>query len=121
MSTVKQIMEFIFELDLADFEDDETTHKSRVGILIGVDYYFNFFGSKILKHLEGLVDACTHAVIRFSKAKYKILQLYPNEHSFFSTQTAIHFFTEKCKILKTAPKRSFVFHSKIKKVVGVVR
>ena len=35
-------MEFISELDLADFEGDETTHESFVGILIGVDYYFNF-------------------------------------------------------------------------------
>ena len=68
MSTVKQNMEFIFELYLADFEDDETTHKSRVGILIGVDYYFNFFGSKILKHLaSGRFSGCVH----------------PRGHSFF--------------------------------------
>ena len=103
MSTVKQNMELILELHLADFEDDETTHKSRVGILIGVDYYFNFFGSKILKDLEGLVDACTHAVIRFSKAKYKILQLYPNEHSFFYSKT---------RNFTVLPKRQFIFLQK---------
>ena len=39
-------MEFISELDLADFEDDETTHESHVGILIGDDYYFNFCWAK---------------------------------------------------------------------------
>ena len=50
ISTVKQNMEFISELDLADFEDDESTHESRVGILIGVDYYFNFFLGKIFKN-----------------------------------------------------------------------
>ena len=48
-------MEFISELDLADFEDDESTHETRVGILIGVDYCFNFFLGKILKTSEGLV------------------------------------------------------------------
>ena len=47
-------MEFISELDLADFEDDESTHETRVGILIGVDYCFNFFLGKILKTSEGL-------------------------------------------------------------------
>ena len=36
-------MEFISELDLADSEDDESTHESRVGILIGVHHYFDFF------------------------------------------------------------------------------
>ena len=53
-STVKENMEFISELDLADFEDDESTHEWRADILIGVDYYFNFFLGKILK---GLVAA----------------------------------------------------------------
>ena len=52
-------MEFISELDLADSEDDESTHESRVGILIGVDYYFNFFLGKILKNSEGLVASST--------------------------------------------------------------
>ena len=52
-------MEFISELDLVDFEDDETTHESCVGILIGVDYYFNFFFAKILKNSEGLVASST--------------------------------------------------------------
>ena len=42
ISTVKQNMQFISELDLADLEDDDSTHESRVDILIGVDYYFNF-------------------------------------------------------------------------------
>ena len=46
ISTVKENMEFISELDLADFEDDATTHESRVGILTGVDYYFNFCWAK---------------------------------------------------------------------------
>ena len=59
ISTLKQNMEFISELDLADFEDDESTHESRVGILIGVDYYFNFFLGKILKNSEGLVASST--------------------------------------------------------------
>ena len=49
-------MEFVSELD---FEDDETTHESRVGILIGVDYYFKFFLGKILKNSEGLVASST--------------------------------------------------------------
>ena len=57
--TIKQNMEFISELDLADFEDDESTHETRVGILIGVDYYFNFFLGKILKTSEGLVASST--------------------------------------------------------------
>ena len=43
-------MGFISELDLADFEDDESTHESRVGILIGVDYYLSIFLGKILKN-----------------------------------------------------------------------
>ena len=38
MSTVKKNKEFISELDLADFEDDESTHESRAGILTRVDY-----------------------------------------------------------------------------------
>ena len=52
-------MEFISELDLADFEDDESTHESRVGIFIGVDYYFNFFLEKIFKNSKGLVASLT--------------------------------------------------------------
>ena len=52
-------MEFISELDLADSKDDESTHESRVGILIRVDYYFNFFLGKILKISEGLVAFST--------------------------------------------------------------
>ena len=59
VSTVKQNMEFICELDLPDFEDDESTHEPRVGILIGVDYYFNFFLGKILKNSEGLLASST--------------------------------------------------------------
>ena len=35
-------MEFISELDLATSGDDESTHESRVGILIGVHHYFIF-------------------------------------------------------------------------------
>ena len=52
ISTIKQNMEFASELDLADFEDDESTHESGVGTLIGVDYYFNFFLGKILRDSE---------------------------------------------------------------------
>ena len=52
-------MEFISELDLADSEDDESTHESRVGILIGVHHYFDFFFGKILKNSEGLVASST--------------------------------------------------------------
>ena len=44
-------MGFISELDLADFEDDESTHESRVGILIEVDYYLNFFLGKTFKKI----------------------------------------------------------------------
>ena len=40
-------MEFISELDLEDSEDDESPHESRMGILIGVDYFFNFILGKI--------------------------------------------------------------------------
>ena len=49
ISTVKQNIEFISELCLTDFENDETMHESRVGILIGVDSYFNFFLGKTWK------------------------------------------------------------------------
>ena len=38
--------------------------------------------------------------IRFFTAKYEILQVFPNGHSFF---------TAKCKILKTVPKRPAMF------------
>ena len=34
ISTIKENYEFVSELDLADFEDDESTHESRE-----VDYY----------------------------------------------------------------------------------
>ena len=40
---VKQNMEFFCEQDLADFQDNESTHKSRVGNFLGVGYYYNFF------------------------------------------------------------------------------
>ena len=59
MSTVKKNKEFISELDLADFEDDESTHESRVGILTGVYYCFSFFLGKIFKNSEGLVALLT--------------------------------------------------------------
>ena len=59
MSTVKKNMEFISELDLGDFEDNESTHESRVGILTGVDYCFSFFLGKIFKNSEGLVASLT--------------------------------------------------------------
>ena len=48
-------MEFVSELYLAVFEDDESMHESRVVILIRVDYYFNFFLAKILRNSKGLV------------------------------------------------------------------
>ena len=54
-STVKQNMEFISELDLADCEGDESVHVSRVDILRGVGYYYNFFLGKIIKNCESLV------------------------------------------------------------------
>ena len=57
--TLKQNMEFISELDLASSGDDESTHESRVGILIGVHHYFNFFLGKILKNSEGSVASST--------------------------------------------------------------
>ena len=44
-------MQFISELDLADFEDNESTHDSRVGIFIRVDCHFNFFLGKTLQTL----------------------------------------------------------------------
>ena len=47
ISSLKQNMEFISELNLAGYEDDESTHESRVGILIGVRHCFNFFFGKI--------------------------------------------------------------------------
>ena len=50
ISVIKENQEFVSELDLADFEDDESTHESRVGILIGVDYYLSIFLGKILKN-----------------------------------------------------------------------
>ena len=59
ISSLKQNMEFISELDLATSGDDKSTHESRVGILIGVHHYFIFFFGKILKNLEGLVPSST--------------------------------------------------------------
>ena len=59
ISTLKQNMEFISELDLGSSGDHQSTHESRVGILIGVDHYFNFFLGKILKNSEGLVASST--------------------------------------------------------------
>ena len=66
ISTVKQNMEFISELGLADFEEDELMHKSMHecmkhvwGVLIVVDHYFNFFLGKTLKKSEGLVASST--------------------------------------------------------------
>ena len=59
MSTLKQNMEFISELDLVISGEDKTTHKSRVGISIGVHHYFIFFSGKILKNSEGLVASST--------------------------------------------------------------
>ena len=50
ISAIKENKECVSELDLADFEDDESTHESRVGILIGVDYYLSIFLGKILKN-----------------------------------------------------------------------
>ena len=50
ITVIKENQEFVSELDLADFEDDESTHESRVGILIGVDYYLSIFLGKILKN-----------------------------------------------------------------------
>ena len=47
ISSSKQNMELISELDLATSGDDESTHESRVGILIGVRHCFNFFFGKI--------------------------------------------------------------------------
>ena len=44
-------MQFISELDLADFEDNESTHDSCVGIFIRVDCHFNFFLGKTLQTL----------------------------------------------------------------------
>ena len=46
-------MEFFCEQDLADFEDDKSTHKSHVDILLSVDYYYKFFLGKIIKNREG--------------------------------------------------------------------
>ena len=85
-------------------------------------------------HVHAL-NACTETVIRFFEgstkykhlypngyffltAKYKILQLYPDGHSFFYSkiqnfehfiQTVIGFFTTKYKVLKVVPKQPFVF------------
>ena len=50
ISAIKENKEFVSELDLADFEDDESTHESRVGISIEVDYYLSIFLGKILKN-----------------------------------------------------------------------
>ena len=53
-------------------------------------------------------NACTQAAIGFFIVKYEILRLYPN---------GLRFLTAKCKILKTVPKRPFVFHSKIRNLI----
>ena len=60
-------------------------------------------------------------------AKYKILQWYPNGHSFFTAKYEIHnciqtairffFFITKYKSLKFAPKRPFIFHNEIENFV----
>ena len=56
---VKQNMEFICEQNLADFEDEESTHESCADILKDVNYYCNFFGGKAIKNSEGLVAFST--------------------------------------------------------------
>ena len=59
MSTVKQNIEFVSKIDFPDFEDYETMHESRVGVLIEVDYYFTLFLGIILKKSTGLVASST--------------------------------------------------------------
>ena len=68
---------------------------------------------------EAVPNACTQTAIRFFTAKYEILQLYPNGHSFFLT--AIYeilqlspnghsfFFYREIRNFTVTPKRSFVF------------
>ena len=52
-------MQTVKKLGLVDFGDDESTHESRVGILIVVFYYFHFLFGKTLQKLEGLVTSLT--------------------------------------------------------------
>ena len=54
----------------------------------------------VFSQLNTKFYSCTQMAIRFFPAKYEILRLYPNGHSFF---------TAKCKILETVPKRPFMF------------
>ena len=61
--------------------------------------------------------SCSQTAIPYFTLKYEISQLHSNGHSFFcskmenfeTTQTAISFFLRNTKIVKTAPKRLFVF------------
>ena len=50
------------------------------------------------------MNACTQAAIRFLTGKNKILQWYPNGHSFVYTEM---------QNFENVPKRSFVFYNEI--------
>ena len=54
----------------------------------------------IFLELNAKFYSCTQTAIRYFTAKYKILQLYSNDH---------HFFTVKCKISKLFPNSHFSF------------
>ena len=58
-SASKENNKFLSNLTLADFEDDESSHECRVGILVGVDFYNNLFLGKRLKNAEGLAAFST--------------------------------------------------------------
>ena len=73
--------------------------------------------------------SCTQTPIRYFTAKYEILQLHSNGHSFsyskmqnFETlpKRPFHFFTTKHKILKTAPKQPFAFLTTKYRILKVV-
>ena len=73
-----------------------------VGILYSMSKNVDFVFSnpmKLEKHIS-TTNACTQAAICFFTAKYEILQLHPNGHSFFYREI---------RNLTVVPKRPFVF------------
>ena len=70
---------------------------------------FPFFQKKFNYNIfkDNTQNACTQVVIRVFTAKYEILQLYPNGHSFFF----LFFFYSEIQNSTVLLKRLFVFHS----------
>ena len=96
-------------------------------LLLHIKYYNAFIQTAIrFSQQNTKFYSCTQTAICFFKAKYEILQLYPNISSFFffflqrntkfysCTQTTIRFFTAKYEILQLYPNGHSFFYSEIR-------